>query len=125
MRCSSIAGFLEPLAAKTWAAGQALQFGKEMGFFGIILEGDAKLVVDAINLEANDLSRIGHLVLDVRNLLHDFEQWKVQAMGRHANNVAHCMATFAKNKQMSRMWKGDYLECIREFVLKEFTAPPQ
>jgi hypothetical protein len=30
--CSSKAGFFEPMVTKAWAAGQALQFGKEMGF---------------------------------------------------------------------------------------------
>jgi ribonuclease HI len=46
-------GFFEPLAAETWAAGQALQFEKEMGYSRIILEGDAKLVVDAITSVTN------------------------------------------------------------------------
>ena len=81
------------------------------------------MVVDAIISIENDWSRIGHLVLDIRNLLHAFEQWKVQAVGRTANSVAHGMALFAKKEHMSRTWKGDYPDCIREIVLKELTAP--
>ena len=81
------------------------------------------MVVDAIISTENDWSRIGHLVLDIRNLLHVFEQWKVQVVGRNANCMAHGMAIFAKKEHMSRTWKGDYLDCIRELVLKELTAP--
>jgi hypothetical protein len=38
-------GFLDPLAAKSWARAQATKLGKEIGY----LEGDAKLVVEAVN----------------------------------------------------------------------------
>jgi hypothetical protein len=59
------------------------------------------------------------MVLDIRNLLHAFKQWKVQVVGRNANCVAHNMAIFAKKEHMARIWTGDYPECIRELVPKE------
>jgi hypothetical protein len=56
------------------------------------------------------------MVLDIQNLLHAFELWKVQAVRRNANCVAHNMAIFAKKEHMARTWKGDYPKCIRELV---------
>jgi hypothetical protein len=59
------------------------------------------------------------MVLDIQNLLHAFKLWKVQAVRRNANCVAHIMAIFAKKEHMSRTWKGDYPKCVRELVPKE------
>ena len=42
-------GFLDPSAAKSWAGAQATKLGKEMGLSHLYLEGDAKLVVEAVN----------------------------------------------------------------------------
>jgi hypothetical protein len=42
----------------------------------MILERDAKLVVDAVNDKDNNWSTIGHLVEDTHSVLQSFSQWK-------------------------------------------------
>lgn len=54
----------------------------------IVLEGDSKLVVDAVNTEGTNGSKIGHLVEDIKIMLQEFAQWTVQGVrkwriGRH------------------------------------------
>lgn len=42
-------GFLDPTTVETMAATIVVKFCKEMGIMQVLLEGDAKLVVDAVN----------------------------------------------------------------------------
>jgi hypothetical protein len=51
VRCMVRIECLEPVAVEAWAGGQALIFGRELGFTHIVLEGDSKIVVDAVNAE--------------------------------------------------------------------------
>lgn len=85
-------GCLDPLAAEAWAGTQALELGKEMGLSQILLEGDAKVVVEAVNAVTTDGSTIGHLADDMKVLLSAFQQWRVQRVGRELNKVAHTIA---------------------------------
>lgn len=123
VRCLSHDGFLEPMAAEAWARGQALQFGKEMGFTHLILEGDARAIVEAVNSEDTNWSKIGHLVMDIKTLLQGFAQWQIQAVGRAANNVAHTVARLAIREKLSRTWRDAYPECIHEIVITECSTP--
>lgn len=101
-------GFLDPSAAKAWAGVQALSFGKEMGLSRLILEGDAKVVVNAVNFEATDWSKIGHLVEDMKMLLSDFSQWQVKGVGFAINSVAHTIAKMATREGVDRTWLGTF-----------------
>jgi ribonuclease HI len=95
VQCSFTVGFLEPTVAKAWAMDQALQFGEQMGFNHLVLEGDAKVIVEAINSEDANWSMTGHLVMDLKTRLQEFEQWQVSAVGQERNNAAHCVAKMA------------------------------
>lgn len=50
-------GFLDPVAAEVSAAFLATQACREMGFMQVILEGDAKIIVDTTNSMESDWSR--------------------------------------------------------------------
>jgi ribonuclease HI len=117
-------GFFELLVAEAWAGGRAFQFGMELGLSYIVLEGDSKLVVDAINAEGTSLSKIGHLVEDIKIMLQDFQQWKVQVVRRLANNAAHAVARMAIGEHVVRTWRADYPDCIHEIILDEKVSPP-
>lgn len=57
----------------------------------IILEGDSKLVVEAVNTEGASWSSIGHLIEDIKIMLQNFLVWLwqledpriMQLMGLH------------------------------------------
>lgn len=59
-------GFLEPTTAETLAASMATQLCTEMGFMQVQLEGDAKVVVDAVTSMLPDESVMGLLTKDMR-----------------------------------------------------------
>ena len=71
-------GTLEPSAGEAFAASSAVCFCKDLGVQRVVLEGDAKQIVDAINSSSTSWSRFGHLIDDTRWILKCFPQWKCQ-----------------------------------------------
>jgi ribonuclease HI len=67
-KCSIIHGRFDPTAAETMANIHALKFCMALDVYNICLEGDAKNVVDGLNSMEKNWSRMGHLVVDARNL---------------------------------------------------------
>lgn len=59
-------GFLEPTTAKAMVNVHAAQFCKEMGVHNAILEGDAEVIIKALQAEGQNGSRYGQLVEDAR-----------------------------------------------------------
>jgi hypothetical protein len=71
-KCQTIQGCMDILSAEAWAGVQAIKFGEELRIPKLYLEGDAQGVVEAVNAEAMNWSRIGHLVDDVKlNLVEE------------------------------------------------------
>ena len=58
----------------------------------LILEGDAKHIIDAIRAKDGNDSMIGHLIDDVRQCLRGISRWQVNHVLRGANRVAHELA---------------------------------
>ena len=67
-------GLLDPTAAEALAAFQAVQLCKDLVLTHIILEGDAKLVVDAVKVSTHNWCRFGQMIDDIRTVLHSFIQ---------------------------------------------------
>lgn len=63
----------DPLLAKTYVALHATKSGSDLGFWNIILEGDALQVVNAIKNADEQLNSTGMLVTDVKNLLRKYD----------------------------------------------------
>jgi ribonuclease HI len=68
-------GLLEPAAAEALAATMAIQLAREMGLLQIYVEGDAKVIVEAVVSQAPDWRRRGHLIEDIRSALQSFPHW--------------------------------------------------
>jgi hypothetical protein len=66
-------GFVDSTIAEALGAVFALQLGREMGLRRIQVEGDAKLIVEAINLGDGDGSMRGHLIADIRVVFWAFQ----------------------------------------------------
>ncbi|XP_042939386.1 uncharacterized protein LOC122274411 [Carya illinoinensis] len=77
--------------AETMALWQAVELSNELGF-RVILEGDAQVMVQAINSEDEDFSLGGHIVEDVKVVLRERRAWKVQFTRREGNGVANSLA---------------------------------
>ncbi|XP_059436590.1 uncharacterized protein LOC132169594 [Corylus avellana] len=112
-------GRLSPLAAEAWAGGQALIFGKDVGLRKIILEGDSKLMVATVNGRDASGRGIGHLIEDRYILLQPFNDWKVMAVRRSANQAAHEVARMAIRANTAWTWHFAYPDCIHEIIIGE------
>lgn len=115
-KCITRPGCVDPLTAEATAAVYALRFCKDMGLHNICLEGDAKLVVDAVNSGEANWSRIGHLMEDLKMLLCTFTQWEVRHVRRQANFAAHSLAKMAAHSGLDWTWLKEISNCISDII---------
>jgi hypothetical protein len=69
-------------------------------------------------------SKVEHLVEDIQTLLLDFSCWKVQAVGRDSNKVAHSIARMAISEMTNGTWRDIFPDCIHELVREESLRTP-
>jgi ribonuclease HI len=115
-------GLLEPAAAEAVAAIVVIQLAREMGLQQIYVEGDAKVIVDAVVSQAPDWSRRGHLIEDIRSALRSFPHWTMAYVKRGANQAAHMVARLATAQVMDKTWSYDFPECLSEMCKAEQIA---
>ena len=115
-------GLLEPAAAEALAATMAIQLARVMGLLQIYVEGDAKVIVEAVVSQAPDWSRRGHLIEDIRSALQSFPHWTMACVKRGANQAAHMVARLATAQVMDQTWSSDFPECLSEMCEAEQTA---
>ena len=86
---------LKRTTSKALASFHAVILCRDLGIQQLFLEGDAKLVVDAINSNTSTWSHFGHIVEDTRGVLQTFPRWRCGFIHREANEVAHQLARVA------------------------------
>ena len=84
-RSLTYVGLLDPAAAEAVAATMAIQLAWDKGYRQVYMEGDVKVIIDAILEDARDWSRVGHLVEDIRSSLQHFTSWKMAHVRRVGN----------------------------------------
>jgi ribonuclease HI/ribosomal protein L37AE/L43A len=122
-RSLSRQGGFDPDAAEAIAALVATQIARELGIQRAWFEGDAKIVVDAVNSMEADWSRIGHLVDDVRLELGKFYQWKMTYIPREHNRAAHVLARKAVSEEMDGLWLYSSPVWLTHTLVSEYNAP--
>jgi hypothetical protein len=115
-------GFFEPVMGEKIAQYQAAVTCKEMGIQKVWLEGEAKIIVDALHSDESMLSCYGHLVEDTKSILKNFLSWKCGFVHREANEVAHRLAKASTIPINDRVWTNHTPDCISEIILMERTA---
>ncbi|XP_059442086.1 uncharacterized protein LOC132174450 [Corylus avellana] len=115
-------GFLEPTAAEAMALFEGVRLCKDLGILSIIVEGDAQVVINAIQARDPTCSKFGQLVDDIRSLLRNFSRWQISYVSRNANNGAHKLAKEATKMIMDRFWNLSIPDCISDLVSTELSA---
>ena len=77
------------------AAIRALEFALELGIAHVVLEGDSKVILDALAEEDVSLSSHGLLIADAKSLSHDFFQLRYSHIKKEGNKVTHNLARHA------------------------------
>jgi hypothetical protein len=94
----------DPTVAEAIAARRVVQFGCNMGFDSIELEGDAREIILALGSSVEADSIYGNTVYEARQMLETFLSWRVSHMRREGNMAAHLLAKFAISQQSQRVW---------------------
>nr|XP_028965078.1 uncharacterized protein LOC114827439 [Malus domestica] len=114
-----VEGISLPLLAETIAAREAALFVQQWKLQKVILEGDALLVIAAIQ---NDLDvnhgPLGHVLSDIHLLLQPFQQWKAHFVRRDANTVAHWLARRGLTLEQSVSWFEEPPDVIVDLLLE-------
>ena len=84
-----------------------------------LVEGDTKLVVDALNSNNCNLSRFGHIVNDTHRIIHTFSQWRCVFVDREANQAVHLLAKEATKDVKDRIWRVEISDRISDVVSME------
>lgn len=84
----------------------------------VVIETDAKLVVDCLNSDAEDTTEFGSLITACRTILLNKPGFKVGFIKRQANEVAHTLARAAPLNACTRVFS--YLpNCISSLIINE------
>jgi hypothetical protein len=92
---------LDPTIAEAIGAKMGAELGRVLGLHSIFLEGDANVVVTALNREDEDFSRFGNIIVETREILKGFPWWNVSFVRRECNNAAHQLARFAVSQELN------------------------
>ncbi|XP_059436609.1 uncharacterized protein LOC132169617 [Corylus avellana] len=120
--CKTRMGILELAMGEAYAAYHAVFLCRDMGVQNLILEGNVKQIVEAINSATGTWSLFGHLIEDTRRVLLTLPRWNCVFVSHEANEEAHRMAKVATTDVNDRIWRGTTPNCISDIILMEQLA---
>ena len=92
---------------ETLAATRAIEFSIELGFSMVILEGDSKMVIKALQDNSPSLTPFGLLIRDAQEAANFFTCISYAHVGRNGNFVAHNLARYARHITGFFVWMED------------------
>jgi len=113
---------VEPVIDEAMAALEACLFCKEVGFFDIILEGDALQIVLEINSGSLSLSCFGHFIDSINRELSSFRSAKFVHVPRELNSTVRVLAKEASFHCLDHVWLEETLYSISDVVLREHVS---
>uniref|UniRef100_A0A2N9F204 Reverse transcriptase domain-containing protein n=1 Tax=Fagus sylvatica TaxID=28930 RepID=A0A2N9F204_FAGSY len=82
----------------------AIQFAKDLGLQEIDLEGDSKIVVDALLFSGPCTTFYGHIIEDIKLIARGLSSVHFQHVKRDGNNLAHLLAKRARLNESLEVW---------------------
>jgi ribonuclease HI len=108
-----------PVEAEALAALQAVIFAQKKAYSGVIFEGDAQTIVNAVNSLQPNESSYGHFIEDAKRGLVCLGNSKFVHVHREANIAAHTLARAACNHATGIIWWHCSPSCLDGVVRKE------
>ena len=109
----------EPTVGEAMGALGVAEFSKDIGISNIILEGDFKQVVEAVTSKGSSMSKYGHIIGDIHEVLKVFRRWDIRHVKRIANEATHVLAKSATKEIGERIWLEDTPNIIFDVVTLE------
>jgi ribonuclease HI len=97
-------GLLDTTAAEATALFYGMKLCKELGVSNLVVEGDSKVVISAIQQHDASSSRFGHLIDDILMVLSSSPSWQMMHVRRDSNHAAHGLAKVALKNVIDRRW---------------------
>ncbi|KAK3223777.1 hypothetical protein Dsin_010802 [Dipteronia sinensis] len=85
------------------------------GLVPVIVESDAKVVVDIVNLRVVSSVDIGNIIADILYLIHS-NPITVSFVPRIANSVAHSLAKLSISSTKDNIWFESCPPCVERLV---------
>ncbi|XP_050137687.1 uncharacterized protein LOC126614090 [Malus sylvestris] len=115
-----ILGVTSPLHAEMEAARAVVLFAQKWEANMVEFEGDASLVIVALNLdEVSDFSPLVHVTNDARHFLRAFPQIKLSQVRREGNMVAHRLARCGLSLLHQVSWFEELPNVISDLLVED------
>lgn len=111
--CDSRRNVLSQDIVECQALWKAMQLCNDLNIQNAIFEGDAKVVIMAVNGDEENLFYIGSLIDDIRNVLSFRKSWFLQFDYKENNTVAHNPAKAALHIVEEKVW----IEFVPYFIV--------
>ena len=98
------------------AVSRALEFAADIGLDNVILEGDSKVVTQALETKDVGLAAFGLLIRDACTLAGNFSDVSYSHTKRKSNKVAHSLVKLATNLADCVIWMEEVPPSIYHFV---------
>ncbi|KAF5454970.1 hypothetical protein F2P56_024595 [Juglans regia] len=102
--CGSKGNVEQPSTAKCFALRKAIELYSDLSLNKVILEGDAQIIVKAVNEPNEDLSFYGSIIEDLKLFLITCSNWTMQYTNRNTNVVAHNLAKADIQSNVEKIW---------------------
>lgn len=110
---------LSPLVAEIKVLWCTLNFCLDIGICNIILDGDAKKVVDEVHSFKENLSMHGELIEDIKQFMKSRLDWISVCCPREGNVAACSLSKFSFNVNLEMVWLKVIPKCIYFCVFQE------
>ena len=118
VRTRKIQGTADVMNTEALAVKEGLKLAMDLGFRAIILEGDAKVILESFERQSMIQSHVGLILAYAYRLAAGFSYFKAQFVSRAYNIIADKLAEIAKNG-VDQDWTNEAPQCIRNALVLE------
>ncbi|PRQ58228.1 putative ribonuclease H [Rosa chinensis] len=91
--------------AEVIALRDSLWMAAQKGYKNVQVEGDSKLVIDAVNGKISPPWRLAQIINDIRKIICNFDSISFSHIYREANFAADACANLGHNYAMEKVWE--------------------
>ncbi|XP_024172178.1 uncharacterized protein LOC112178232 [Rosa chinensis] len=108
-----------PFHAELMALLEGMKLAETLNYCKVIFETDCLLLVHALTQSAADLSSLGLILNEVKEIMSRHPEFRLIHAQREANRVAHVLANHAQTSCESQSWFVFAPEMIRDAILND------
>ncbi|KAK2985879.1 hypothetical protein RJ640_008703 [Escallonia rubra] len=111
-----------PMTAEALAALDGIKLAQQLECQKLCIEGDADDIISVLKSRETNLSKIGHIVDEIKKLADSFQEVQILQVKRTGNNVAHSFAKEPIFVHDMRYWRDVAPDFVVPILLKDVPA---